>query len=55
MTSYQFPEVVERPKAEPKTAWLIPSGDLREPANTESWPIQKEFEELLTEAFAKVG
>ncbi|WP_233437822.1 hypothetical protein [Agromyces laixinhei] len=37
MTSYTLPAPVERPVAAPKTAYLIASGDLREPANIAGW------------------
>src|SRR5699024_7408690 len=34
---------------------LIPSGDLRENANTASWPAQQELERIVTDAFAEAG
>ncbi|MEV1131921.1 fucose isomerase [Agromyces sp. NPDC049794] len=55
MTSYIFPAVAQRPKAEPKTAYLIASGDLRESANTAGWATQAAMEADITAAFEELG
>ena len=55
MTSYSFPAVAQRPKAEPKTAYLIASGDLRESANTAGWATQAAMEADITAAFEELG
>ena len=55
MSTYTLPVRSERPVAAPKTAYLIASGDLREPANTEGWPTQAAMEAAVTAAFADLG
>lgn len=55
MTSYIFPAVAQRPEAEPKTAYLIASGDLRESANTAGWATQAAMEADITAAFEELG
>lgn len=55
MTDYVLPRTAERPAAEPRTAYLIASGDLRESANTAGWASQVALEAALTEAFAANG
>ena len=52
---YQTPTVVERPKAVPKTAYLIASGDLRPAANDAGWPVQHAMELALGTALAGLG
>jgi len=44
MSAYTLPSTAPRPAAEPDTAYLIASGDLRESANTAGWPTQVELE-----------
>lgn len=55
MSIYTFPEARTRPTAEPKTAYLIASGDLRESANLARWAVQKSLEDSITTAFADLG
>jgi hypothetical protein len=55
MPTYTLPTVAERPATEPRTAYLIASGDLREPANTAGWPAQERMEQALAAAFAELG
>lgn len=55
MTSYSFPARTPRPAAAPHTAYLVTSGDLREPANLASWPMQVELERLVTAAVEEHG
>ncbi|HEY8589941.1 MAG TPA: fucose isomerase [Naasia sp.] len=54
-TPYTLPRVAERPAAEPQTAYLIASGDLRESANTAGWPTQKAMEDAIGAAFGELG
>jgi hypothetical protein len=53
--TYALPERAQRPSAAAGEVWLIPSGDLRESANTESWAAQQELERQVTEAFEAAG
>jgi hypothetical protein len=53
--TYSLPAREQRPAAAEGEVWLIPSGDLRESANTESWPAQQELERLVTDAFEAAG
>jgi hypothetical protein len=55
MTSYALPTRIDRPMAEPKTAYLVASGDLRPAANLAGWPTQAKMEADLTAAFAELG
>lgn len=55
MSTYAIPAPVTRPDAEPDTAYLISSGDLRESANTSSWKTQQALEKIVTDAFADQG
>lgn len=52
---YAVPSPAFRPQAEPDTVYLIPSGDLRESANTASWPAQQALEAQVEAAFAAAG
>lgn len=52
---YRLPERTERPAAAERTVYLIPSGDLRESANTASWPAQQELERIVAEAVEATG
>jgi hypothetical protein len=54
-TAYSLPVVVERGRVEPKTAYLIASGDLRESANTAGWATQVALEAAISAAFAEQG
>jgi hypothetical protein len=55
MSTYTLPAPSVRPTAEPKTAWLISSGDLRESANVAGWPTQAEMEDAIAREFASLG
>jgi len=55
MTTYTLPGRVERPAAEPTTAYLIASGDLRESANVAGWPTQASLEAVVVATFAELG
>jgi hypothetical protein len=55
MTAYALPEPTTRPTAEPRTAYLVASGDLRESANLAGWPTQAAMEEAIAAAFAELG
>ena len=55
MTDYTFPTPTPRPSAEPNTAYLITSGDLRESANVAGWPVQEATEAAVTAAFEQLG
>ncbi|PJJ72651.1 L-fucose isomerase-like protein [Diaminobutyricimonas aerilata] len=52
---YDVPAAPQRPALEPRTAWLISSGDLRESANLAGWPTQAAMEEAIGTAFAELG
>jgi hypothetical protein len=53
--SYTFPEIVARPQAELRTAYLIASGDQRETSNRAGWPTQQQLEADLARAFGRFG
>jgi hypothetical protein len=55
MSRYPLPATAERPAAEPRTAYLIASGDLRHSANVAGWPTQARMEADITAAFAGLG
>lgn len=55
MTTYHVPAPAERPALAPHTAYLISSGDLRESANTASWPTQAAMEADVTAALGELG
>jgi hypothetical protein len=55
VTSYTFPTPTGRPAAEPDTAYLIASGDLRPSANLAGWPTQVRMEAAVTAVFAGLG
>lgn len=55
MTAYTFPAPTVRPSLPPHTAYLIASGDLREPANTSGWPAQVELERAVTRVLGDLG
>jgi hypothetical protein len=55
MSTYAFPHLTEAPAAEPRTAYLVASGDLRLSANVTCWPTQQAFEADLTTAVEKLG
>lgn len=53
--SYAFPVRSSRPALEERTAYLVASGDLREPANVAGWPTQVELERLIEQTLAEHG
>jgi hypothetical protein len=53
--TYTLPAPVERPALEPRTAYLIASGDLRESANVAGWPTQVRLEAGVTEVVESLG
>ena len=55
MSTYTLPSIPSRPAAEPRTAYLIASGDLRPAANRAGWPTQVAMEAAVTAAFAELG
>ena len=55
MTAYTLPSRAERPALEPKTVYLIASGDLRESANAAGWPTQVELEAGVTGVLNEFG
>ncbi|MET0842496.1 MAG: fucose isomerase [Mycetocola sp.] len=55
MSTYSLPATTTEAVPEPKTAYLISSGDLRESANTAGWPVQEAMERDLEKAFAGIG
>lgn len=54
-TRYALPQPAARPAAEPNTAYLIASGDLRESANTAGWATQAAMEADVTAALGELG
>ncbi|MGP9537991.1 fucose isomerase [Brachybacterium sp. AOP43-C2-M15] len=54
-TTYQHPSVREELPAPERTAFLVPSGDLRESANVPAWPFQQELERIVGEAVGAAG
>ncbi|MFJ3379440.1 fucose isomerase [Curtobacterium sp. NPDC090217] len=54
MTS-TLPTPVKRPAYEPGTVHLVASGDLRESANTATWPTQADMEARVTAAVEATG
>ncbi|MCD5345118.1 fucose isomerase [Agromyces sp. H3Y2-19a] len=54
-TRYALPRPAARPAAEPNTAYLIASGDLRESANTAGWATQAAMEADVTAALGELG
>lgn len=55
MSTYTLPAPSIRPIAEPRTAYLITSGDLRESANVAGWPTQVELEAGVTRVLEDLG
>jgi hypothetical protein len=55
MTPYALPTPTEPRTAPPRTAYLVTSGDLREPANIAAWPLQVQLEKLLADQLADAG
>ena len=55
MTGYSVPAPLVRPALEPRTAYLIASGDLRESANVAGWSTQLALEAVVGNALADNG
>ena len=55
MTAYRLPQAAVRPDLEPRTAYLIASGDLREAANRAGWPSQRRLEAQVQATLAEHG
>ncbi|WP_433204783.1 fucose isomerase [Dactylosporangium sp. CS-047395] len=55
MSTYTLPAAPTRPAAEPNTAYLVASGDLRPAANEAGWPTQVAMEAAVTAALAELG
>ena len=55
MANYKLPTISERPALEPKTVWLVASGDLRTSVNAAGWPTQEKLETALSAALAGLG
>ncbi|WP_448256514.1 fucose isomerase [Microbacterium aurum] len=53
--TYTLPTTAERPAAQPKTVYLITSGDLRESANVAGWPVQAALEAAVTRSLESLG
>ncbi len=52
---YRVPDAPKALKPEPKTVYLVASGDLRESANQVCWPAQSDMEKRLGQAFKALG
>ena len=55
MTQYTLPVPLAVPTVEPQTVYTVASGDLRPAANQTCWPTQRQLEEDLEAAVAKLG
>lgn len=55
MSSYTLPATHTLAPADPKTAYLVSSGDLRLSANLAGWPTQVAVEKAVGDAFAEMG
>ncbi len=55
MSKYQLPNGVKRPNLNPRTAFVISSGDLRESANQAGWPTQVALERSITQVFQELS
>ena len=53
--TYTLPQLRPATEAPPRTAFLVTSGDSREPANIASWPTQVELERIVTAELEKNG
>jgi hypothetical protein len=53
--TYSLPQLRDTPEAPPRTAYLVTSGDSRQPANVNSWPTQVELERIITAEFERNG
>ncbi|MDR1852319.1 MAG: hypothetical protein LBR21_06685, partial [Propionibacteriaceae bacterium] len=55
MSTYKFPTIQERPKAEPKTVYVVANGDLRLTTNVKTWDKQQEVEAQFGAAVEAAG
>lgn len=55
MSNYALPVVPTRPSADPITLYTLANGDLRQSANVECWPVQRELEENFSRAVERLG
>ena len=55
MPAYRLPKLTSPDPVAEKTAVLVASGDLRESANVNCWPAQRELEADATAAFERLG
>jgi len=55
MIGYATPPRLVRPELEPRTAYLIASGDLRESANVAGWATQVVLESVVARALEANG
>ena len=55
MSTYQFPQIIERPPAQPKTVYTVANGDLRLTTNVKTWPKQQEVEAQFAAAVESLG
>ena len=53
--TYTLPQQRQATEAPPQTAFLVTSGDSREPANVASWPTQVELERIITTEMERNG
>jgi hypothetical protein len=53
--TYTLPQPRETTVAPAHTAYLVTSGDSREPANVASWPTQVELERIVTSELERNG
>ncbi len=53
--TYSLPQLRDTAEAPPRTAYLVTSGDSRQPANVNSWPTQVELEQIVTAEFERNG
>lgn len=55
MSTYKVPEVTHPTTNAPNIVYLVSSGDLRESANTASWPVQESLEAMISAAITAQG
>jgi hypothetical protein len=53
--TYTLPQLRGTTEAPPRTAFLVTSGDSREPANVNSWPTQVELERIIATELDRNG
>ena len=55
MSTYHFPQINERPSAQPRTVYTVANGDLRLTTNVTTWPKQHEVEAQFSAAVEALG